>query len=123
MVTAPAPQLNVIAPPAVAAARSASNVQLAAVPIPTTVGLEVSAAWARAGTPALHDPLGLPAPPVEDGPPPLPPPPAGDCDELLEPHPNQTSATGTTRTDGMRMRTSRYLIVRQFRTKLNLVPA
>src|SRR5436190_11673129 len=62
IVTAPAPQLNVMTPPAVTAVCSALNVQLAAVPVPTTVvGLEVLAACARLGTPALHEPFGFPA--------------------------------------------------------------
>jgi len=36
MVTTPGPHANVIVPPAVTAACSAANVQLAAVPVPTT---------------------------------------------------------------------------------------
>src|SRR6187455_1175087 len=62
IVTGFAPQLNVMVPPAVTAACSALNVQLAAVPVPTTVvGLEVLTACALVGTPAAHDPFGLPA--------------------------------------------------------------
>ena len=45
IVTGLAPQLNVMMPPAVAAACSAANVQLAALPVPTTaVGLATLAA-------------------------------------------------------------------------------
>jgi len=67
-------------PPLVAAACSWLKVQLAAVPVPTTVvGLETSAGWPLAGTPVLHEPLGLPAlvtvPPVELVPPCPPEPP------------------------------------------------
>src|SRR5947207_9590843 len=77
--TGAAPQLNVMIPPAVTAVCSAANVQLAAVPVPTTaVGLAVLTACALVGTPALHEPFGLPAfqvvvplPPVPE--PPLPP--------------------------------------------------
>ena len=103
MVTLPPPQSKVITPPAAAAVRSAANVQLDAVPVPTTVvGLDVSAGWPLAGTPALHDPLGLPAPPVEDDEPPFPPPgpppplPPGAGDPPPEPQPIDR-ATGTTR--------------------------
>ena len=109
--TGSAPQLNVMTPPAVTAVCSALNVQLAAVPVPTTaVGLDVSAGWPLAGTPALHDPLGLPAPPVEDDEPPFPPPgpppplPPGDGDPEPEPQPID-KATGTTRaSSALRMR-------------------
>src|SRR5919107_1732337 len=84
MVTGFAPQLNVMMPPAVTAACRALNVQLAAVPVPTTVvGFEVLTACAFVGTPAAHEPFGLPAvqglpalppePVVPAGPPPVPP--------------------------------------------------
>ena len=54
------PQLNVMMPPAATAATTASEVQLAALPLPMTrVGFEVSTARASAGTAAL--PFGLPA--------------------------------------------------------------
>src|SRR6476646_4080465 len=67
------PQSNVMTPPAVTAVCSALNVQLAAVPVPTTaVGLDVLTACAFAGTPALHDPFGLPAFHVEPVEPPVP---------------------------------------------------
>src|SRR6185369_6566174 len=68
-----APQLNVMMPPAVTAACSAANVQLDAVPVPTTVvGFEVPTTCARVGMPALHEPFGLPA--FQVGvPPPAPP--------------------------------------------------
>src|SRR6187431_460189 len=72
IVTAPAPQLNVMMPPAAAAACSALNVQLAGVPVPTTVvGLDVFAACARVGTPAAQEPFGFPA--FHAGAPALPP--------------------------------------------------
>src|SRR3954451_6557214 len=62
IVTGSGPQLKVMTPPAVTAVCSALKVQLAAVPVPTTaVGVAVLTAWAFARTPALHDPLGLPA--------------------------------------------------------------
>jgi hypothetical protein len=65
IVTAPPPQLKVMTPPWVTAALSAANVQLDALPVPTTVvGFEVSAGWPFDGTPALHEPLGLPADPA-----------------------------------------------------------
>src|SRR5882672_10173355 len=64
IVTAPLPQLKVMIPPAVTAVRSEANVQLAAVPVPTTVvGFEVPAGTPLAGMPVLHDPFGLPAGP------------------------------------------------------------
>src|SRR5450631_2892844 len=70
MVTAPPPQLKVMTPPFPTAVLSAVNVQLAAVPVPITlVGLDTSAGCPLAGTPALHDPFGLPAWPA---PPPVP---------------------------------------------------
>jgi hypothetical protein len=51
MVTGALPQLKVMTPPVCTAAVSAAAVQLAAVPVPTTVvGFEVSAAMAAAGT-------------------------------------------------------------------------
>jgi hypothetical protein len=71
IVTGSGPQLKVMTPPAVTAVCSALNVQLAAVPVPmTAVGLDVLAACAIAGTPAAHDPFGLPA--FQAGAPPLP---------------------------------------------------
>jgi hypothetical protein len=61
IVTGAQPQLNVMTPPFATAASSAANVQLPAVPSPTTVvGFETSAGWPPAGTPAVHAP-GLPA--------------------------------------------------------------
>jgi hypothetical protein len=61
IVTGSVPQSNVITPPALTAALSAANVQLAAVPVPTTVvGCEMSTGLAAAGTPARHVPSGLP---------------------------------------------------------------
>jgi len=90
MVAGALPHLNVMMPALATADCSALNVQLAAVPVPTTVvGLEVLAACPSAGTPVLHEPFGLPAccPPSEVAPDelvplllPLPPP-------LLEPEP------------------------------------
>src|SRR5688572_26125388 len=60
MVTGAGPQSNVITPPAATAATTAADVQLAAVPLPTTrSGREVSTARASAGT--LARPAGLPA--------------------------------------------------------------
>src|SRR4051812_49706118 len=85
MVTAAVPQLNVTTPPFVTAVFSAANVQLAAVPVPTTVvGWETSAGWAPAGSapvqwvgmvvpPAPPLPVAPPAPPRPPAPPPLPP--------------------------------------------------
>jgi hypothetical protein len=64
MVTAPLPQLKVITPPVATAAWSWLNVQLAGVPLPTTVGLDVSAGCPVAGTPVLQEPLGFPACPM-----------------------------------------------------------
>ena len=65
MVTGALPQLKVMMPPVVTAVCSGLKVQLAAVPVPTTVvGCEVSAGCPAAGTPAVHEPLGLPASPV-----------------------------------------------------------
>jgi hypothetical protein len=65
MLTGALPQLKVMTPPSVTAALSLLNVQLAAVPVPTTVvGLDVSAGCPCEGTPALHEPSGLPALPV-----------------------------------------------------------
>jgi hypothetical protein len=61
MVTGDDPHLNVIVPPVVTAALSALKVQLAAVPVPTTVvGVEVSTGVPAVGTPALQEPSGLP---------------------------------------------------------------
>src|SRR5947208_2514400 len=60
IVTGAVPQLNVMMPPAATALTTASEVQLAALPVPTTrVGWLVSTACASAGTVAC--PLGLPA--------------------------------------------------------------
>ena len=73
-------------PPSLTAVLSALKVQLAAVPVPITVGLETSAGWPLDGTPALHDPLGFPAIPGRLPPVPvvlLPPVPV----ELLPPVP------------------------------------
>jgi hypothetical protein len=62
IVTGRGPQEKVITPPALTAATTALDVQLAAVPWPTTrVGCEVSAARAAGGTKAW--PAGLPAVP------------------------------------------------------------
>src|SRR3982751_4837299 len=61
IVTGSGPQLKVMTPPAVTAVWSALNVQLAAVPLPTTVAPAVLTACAFAGTPALQDPFGFPA--------------------------------------------------------------
>ena len=59
IVTGALPQLNVTIPPRVTAAFSAENVQLAAVPFPTTVvGLETFAGWALAGS-ALVQRVGI----------------------------------------------------------------
>jgi hypothetical protein len=55
----------VITPPAAIAVRSAANVQLADVPEPTTVvGVDTSAAIARAGKVALVQAPGLPVGPI-----------------------------------------------------------
>jgi hypothetical protein len=60
MVTGRGPQLNVMMPPFATAATTAEDVQLAAVPLPTTrVGRRVSTARASAGTGA--PPPGFPA--------------------------------------------------------------
>jgi hypothetical protein len=77
MVTGALPQLKVMTPPLPTAVLSAAKVQLAAVPVPMTlVGLDTSAGCPLVGTPALHDPFGLPAwpapPPVAPAAPPLP---------------------------------------------------
>src|SRR4051812_49942369 len=62
IITGSGPQLKVMTPPAVTAVWRALKLQLAGMPVPTTaVGLAVLAAWAFAGTPAPHEPLGLPA--------------------------------------------------------------
>src|SRR6478752_2984150 len=72
IVTGAAPQLKVMRPPAVTAACSAANVQLAAVPVPTIrSGWEMVTDCSFVGMPALQDPFGLPA--VHGGAPPLPP--------------------------------------------------
>ena len=72
-------------------------------PVPiTAVGFDVSAGWPFVGMAVLHEPFGLPAPPIDDEPP-LPPPPSGDCDEP-ELQPIQISATGTIRAAEIRMR-------------------
>src|SRR4051812_42534028 len=61
IVTGSGPQSNVMMPPAVTAASSAANGQLAAVPVPTTVvGCDTSTGMPAAGTPAPHIPSGLP---------------------------------------------------------------
>src|SRR5271165_5823137 len=61
MVTGAEPQSKVMMPPFFTAASSAAKVQLAAVPVPTTVvGFEVSTGLPSAGTPVEHDPFGLP---------------------------------------------------------------
>src|SRR6476660_2996184 len=60
MVTGAGPQLNVMTPPAATARTTASEVQLAGVPVPTTrSGWRVSTGCASAGTAAC--PSGLPA--------------------------------------------------------------
>ena len=60
MVTGSGPQSNVMTPPCATAATNASPVQLAAVPVPTTVvGLDTSSGCASAGT--AQWPSGLPA--------------------------------------------------------------
>ena len=62
MVTAPLPQLKVMTPPRVAAGLELAEAAFPWLPVPTTVvGLETSAGWPLAGTPALHEPLGFPA--------------------------------------------------------------
>src|SRR6188472_3870529 len=75
MVTAADPQLNVITPPRLTAAFSAVKVQLAAVPVPTTVvGRDTSAGCAPAGR-ALVQCVGIGVPPAPAAPaPPVPPP-------------------------------------------------
>src|SRR5450755_437061 len=86
IVTAPLPQLKVMTPPSVTAVCSAPNVQLAAVPVPTTVvGLEMSAGWPLAGTPLLQEPFGLPA--VQAGAPPVPPVPLVPAAPVVPPVP------------------------------------
>jgi hypothetical protein len=61
MVTASLPQSKVMTPALPTAVSSALNVQLAAVPVPTTVvGLETLAAWPFVGTPAWQEPFGFP---------------------------------------------------------------
>jgi len=82
----------VITPPFATAATNAAEVQLSGVPVPTTVvGLELSSAWASAGT--GHFPAGLPAggpssgfgiTPDEDPPPPDEEPPPPDEEPLEE---------------------------------------
>jgi hypothetical protein len=60
IVTGSAPQSKVTTPPLATAATTASEVQLAGVPLPTTVvGRDVSRAWPDAGT--AQPPAGLPA--------------------------------------------------------------
>src|SRR5579863_528922 len=93
MVAGALPQLNVMTPPAETADCSALNVQLATVPVPTTVvGEDVLAGCPRAGIPVLHEPLGLPAcippseVPLDDPPAPLLlPPPELELEEEVEP--------------------------------------
>src|SRR5262245_25143864 len=103
IVTAPPPQSKVITPPAAAAVCSAANVQRTGAPVPiTAVGLDVSTGWPLVGTPARHEPLGLPAPPVPVGAP--PPPPSGARDEPeLQPKEAQVT-TGNARANARRMR-------------------
>src|SRR6185295_8881172 len=99
IVTGSSPQSKVMIPPCMTAALSLSNVQLAALPSPTTVvGLETSAGLASSGSGWEHLPSGLPAlatgpvlPPElpASEPPLLPPsllrsPPALDCPPLPE---------------------------------------
>ena len=80
------PQSKVMTPPLVTAACSWAKVQLAAVPVPTTVvGRETSAGCPCAGTPAVQWPLGFPAcivPPSELPLPELEPDPEDDPAEL-----------------------------------------
>src|SRR3569832_214944 len=62
MVTGASPQSNVMMPAFATAACSWLKLQLDAVPVPTTVvGFDVSTALPAAGTPAAHEPFGLPA--------------------------------------------------------------
>jgi len=73
MVTGSGPQLNVMTPPALTAVERAWKVQLAEVPMPTTVvGLLVSTGCASAGSVSVvQEPLGFPAtgnPPSPDVP-------------------------------------------------------
>jgi hypothetical protein len=66
IVTGALPQLNVMTPPAVTAVFSLANVQLAGVPVPTTlVGLETSAACPPAGMPVEQE-VDEAMPPPED---------------------------------------------------------
>jgi hypothetical protein len=61
-VTGAVPQLKVMVPPLLTAELSAPKVQLAGVPVPTTVvGFDVSAGVPAAGMAVLQEPLGLPA--------------------------------------------------------------
>src|SRR5450432_111421 len=124
MVTAPLPQMKVMTPPEVTAALSALNVQLAAVPVPTTVvGFETSAGFPFVGTPALQEPLGLPAGPMVAASdsvvlasrgvvaaswplPPAPPPPSV-ADSLAPPPQPRHRKKGNTKAREMRMRTLR----------------
>jgi hypothetical protein len=72
MVTGAVPQLNVMTPPRVTAVFSALNVQLAGVPVPTTVvGLETSAGCAPAGSGPLQW-VGITRPPPMPETPPVP---------------------------------------------------
>src|SRR3954452_15416302 len=74
MVTGAAPQSNVMTPAFATAAFRALNVQLAAVPVPTTVvGCDTSAGIALEGRPALQR-VGIVVPPVPPVPmaPPVP---------------------------------------------------
>jgi hypothetical protein len=66
------PQANVMAPPWVTAVFNALNVQLAAVPSPTTVAFDVSAACPVAGMATLHATPALPAVGVDPQPPSVP---------------------------------------------------
>jgi hypothetical protein len=105
MVTGSGPQENVMTPPFATAAMNASAVQLAAVPLPTTVvGADESSAAASAGTSQCPSgfPAGGPSFGFVFGFPPLPPPVValGLLEELLvsfdvlpQPHPRAASAT------------------------------
>jgi hypothetical protein len=117
MVAGALPQLKVMTPPFPTAVLSALNVQLAAVPVPITVGFETTAGWPLDGTPALHEPLGFPAvpgglPPVLVAPPVLvvppvlvlPPVPALRI-SFEEPQPAYRKI-GRTKANDERMRTS-----------------
>jgi hypothetical protein len=83
---------------------SAANVQLDALPVPTTVvGFEVSAGWPFDGTPALHEPLGLPADPAAPASGVPPPGPSVGAAPPPELHPSQ-ARRGNVRAKRARMR-------------------